>query len=321
MTINDDADPHEKLARQLDWNLLRTYIAIVQYKSISNAAEHLHLTQPAVSQGLKRLESRLGCRLIERSARRFQVTDAGHSLYNKALNVHTQISRLGDIATTERDEVNGHLRLLMASGIKSPVLDKILQDFHQTYPRVSLRIDVLPSIEIQGLMQQGLASAGFCLIREQPKNIEIELLISEYFGLYCGPKHRLFGLSSLSKESLKHENFISFPSDQIGGVLSPLTIYREQNFYDGRLIGVSYNLGELVRLTELGIGIGILPTHEAASLVKSNRLWRLLKEDEIGPIDVHMIWNTATEKKKAEQVFLEFAQMRLRKMVPQQWLK
>lgn len=316
MTINNNTTSHEKFARQLDWNLLHTFIAIVQYQGISRAAEHLHLTQPAVSQGLKRLESRFGCKLIERSARRFEVTEAGHNLYSKALEVHTQISRLGDISLTDNQDINGHLRLLLASRINSPVLDTLLQEFHQRYPSISFRIDVLPSIEIQALMQQGLASAGFCLIREQPKSIESERFLSQHFGLYCGPKHRLFGRSNLSTNSLKRENFITFPSDQIGGVLSPLTIYREQHLYEGRVIAASYNLDEIIRLTELGMGIGILPTHEAKHLLKANRLWRLPPHDDIGPIDMHMIWNTAADTSKAEQVFIDFAQTRFKKQIP-----
>ncbi len=44
------------LMDRLDWNLLRTYLTIMQERSISRAAARLHLTQPAVSQALKRLE-------------------------------------------------------------------------------------------------------------------------------------------------------------------------------------------------------------------------------------------------------------------------
>ncbi|MBW9336976.1 LysR family transcriptional regulator, partial [Herbaspirillum sp. RU 5E] len=49
---------------RLDWNLLRTYLVIVQERGISAAASKLHLTQSAVSQALRRLEQHLGKRLI-----------------------------------------------------------------------------------------------------------------------------------------------------------------------------------------------------------------------------------------------------------------
>ena len=55
----------------LDWNLLRTFIVIVQEESVSRAAARLYLSQPAVSLSLKRLEERLGQRLIERDSHVF----------------------------------------------------------------------------------------------------------------------------------------------------------------------------------------------------------------------------------------------------------
>lgn len=300
-------DPHERLSRHLDWNLLRTYIAIVQFGGISRAAEQLHQTQPAVSQALKRLESQLECRLIDRNTRQFDVTESGRRLYTKALEIHTQISRLGDVVADDEDTIVGHLRLLFASRLESKLLDRIVARFHRRHPTITLQIDILPSIEIQALIQQGVASAGFCLLRGKPQDIEADVLMHQYFGLYCGPAHPLFGRSDLDAEHLRHEDFVTFPSDQMGNVLSPLAVYREQHMYDGRVVATSYNLDELIRLTRLGVGIGILPMHVVKDQVEQKQLWRLPPTGGIGPIDVFLIWNVAAEMSSAEQVFLEFA--------------
>ena len=56
----------EPLEQRIDWNLLRTFAAIVEEGSITRAARRLEFTQPAVSNALKRLEDQLGRRLIER---------------------------------------------------------------------------------------------------------------------------------------------------------------------------------------------------------------------------------------------------------------
>lgn len=62
-----DSSELEKLIRELDWNLLRTFMYIVQEGSITRAAQRLMLRQPSVSQALQRLEARLGTQLIDRS--------------------------------------------------------------------------------------------------------------------------------------------------------------------------------------------------------------------------------------------------------------
>ena len=65
------------LSDRVDWNLLRTFQMIAQEMSISRAAVRLHLSQPAVTQALKRLEEQIGVALIERNGPRFQLTRAG----------------------------------------------------------------------------------------------------------------------------------------------------------------------------------------------------------------------------------------------------
>ena len=58
----------ERLARNLDWNLLRTFVVIVEEQSLSRAAERLGLKQPTLSNALKRLEDHIGKRLIDRAS-------------------------------------------------------------------------------------------------------------------------------------------------------------------------------------------------------------------------------------------------------------
>ncbi|MFZ9199357.1 MAG: LysR family transcriptional regulator [Paracoccaceae bacterium] len=67
----------EPLACGLDWNLLRVFLALAEAGSVTGAAERLSLKQPSVSAALKRLEERVGARLIDRARRRFQLTAAG----------------------------------------------------------------------------------------------------------------------------------------------------------------------------------------------------------------------------------------------------
>lgn len=303
---------HERLARQLDWNLLRTFIAIVQYGGISRAAEHVHLTQPAVSHALKRLETQLRCKLIDRSARRFEITQAGRLIYTRAVEIHNQIAGLQDIYGTAKEDIFGHIRLLFASRLKSSDLDNLIADFHTEYPMVTLRIDVMPSFEIQALIQQGMASFGFCLLRDDLPNLSSRRFMRQQFGLYCGHSHGLFGKREITPDDLKYEDFVTFPSDQVGGVLSPLMIYREQHNYQGRIVATSWNLDEIIRLVEVGIGIGLVPMHVASELVDANRLRQLPPVEGIGPIDVHLIWNRSTHLREAEAAFLSLALQHLR---------
>src|ERR1700681_3409966 len=88
----------------MDINQLEVFLAVAQEKSFSRAAEALHRTQPAVSQGIRRLEAELGESLFDRSSKDGTLTAAGRVLFDYAqqmLNLrqgaHTAIRELRDL--------------------------------------------------------------------------------------------------------------------------------------------------------------------------------------------------------------------------------
>src|SRR5215469_15171626 len=72
-TANDEADPW----RKLDWNDVRTFLAVAESGSLNAAARVLGMTQPTISRRMEDLEYRLSARLFDRSSRGVTLTDAG----------------------------------------------------------------------------------------------------------------------------------------------------------------------------------------------------------------------------------------------------
>lgn len=79
---------------EIDWNLLRTFMVIVQEHGLTAAGEKLSLKQPTVSNALKRLETHMGCRLVERNASHFAVTPAGQRLFSECVALFEIVSGL-----------------------------------------------------------------------------------------------------------------------------------------------------------------------------------------------------------------------------------
>ncbi|MGS0466080.1 LysR family transcriptional regulator [Cobetia marina] len=119
----------------LDWNLLRTFIVIVQEESVSRAAARLYLSQPAVSLSLKRLEERLGQRLIERDSHSFRVTGAGQVVYREAVEIYANVARLASEVGNSHTEISGHVSLLFITGIECRFLDSVFARFHRCFPK------------------------------------------------------------------------------------------------------------------------------------------------------------------------------------------
>ena len=183
-----ERDVQRLLNDRLDWNLLRTFRVIGQELSISRAAARLHLTQPAVSQALKRLEEQLGRQLIARRGPRFVLTDMGEQLFLLAGEVYGQMSQIGGLLEQPADELVGKVRLLMISRIVSERFDDFLADFHRQHPRVDVEIDVMRSSDIVAALQEKTATAGLSLNRRAQPRLEQRLFLRQRYAFFCG-KH------------------------------------------------------------------------------------------------------------------------------------
>ncbi|NBA95886.1 LysR family transcriptional regulator [Pseudomonas sp. R5(2019)] len=298
-------DSRRFLNDRLDWNLLRTYLVIGQEGSISRAAARLHITQSAVSQALKRLEEQLECTLIQRRGPRFDLTEAGDEVYRIASDIYGNVSRLSAAIETRQDDVIGKIRLLTISCVQSTRYDDFLAEFHHRHPRVEFEIEVMRSSDIISSLLQKTATLGVGLCRIPQPKLEQRCLLHERYAFFCGQRHRFFGRKDLTLESLQGENFVSFTSDQIGGNLSPLAMFRDQQGFTGKIVASSSSFEEIRRLVYAGFGIGCLPDHAVEAEVQSGQLWRLPPEEGIVDVDIHLLWNRDQRMTHAETIFLE----------------
>lgn len=171
---------------RLDWNLLRTFLVIMQERSVSRAAARLHLTQPAVSQALKRLEDTLGRNLIQRRGPHFEPTHAGEEVYRIASDIYGHMSRLETELDDRSEDITGSIRLLTVSRIDSGVYDEFLSEFHRTYPRIDLHIEVMRSSDIISSLLQKTATAGLSLCRTPIDKLEQRCFLRQRYAIFVG---------------------------------------------------------------------------------------------------------------------------------------
>ncbi|WP_208975056.1 LysR family transcriptional regulator [Pseudovibrio exalbescens] len=297
-------DSAERLARNLDWNLLRTFMVIARSGSITQAATTLRLKQPTVSSALKRLEDHLDRKLVVRTPGHFHLTEAGKMLYEETVEIYGSILRLDTIMREITDAVRGHVRIAMASHVTCPLLDQALSDFHEEHPNATLSIDIASSRESLAAVNASQASFAVCLVRDRNPRLEYRRLFREFFGLFCGPKHPLFGRSDLTKSDLAGQSSVSFITDQMSEALRPVSLLRAELALDDRVVATSANLEEVRRLIVAGLGVGPLPLHVVGRDLRDGILWQLPPYDSLPAIDVHVVWNPKAKMNRAEQALL-----------------
>ena len=136
-TSNDD----EELWKRLDWNDVRTFLAVAECGSLNAAAKLLNMTQPTISRRMEDFEYRLRARLFDRSSRGIVLTEAGAIVRDRAHSM----ARLGgaimrDVAGHDASHA-GRVRLSSPDGIAGFLLASRLPGFQVANPHVHLTID------------------------------------------------------------------------------------------------------------------------------------------------------------------------------------
>lgn len=103
---------------------LRTYIRVVELQSFTKAAEELHISQPAVSLQLKKLEELYETELIYRQAKKFILTATGEILYHRAKQLEGLYKQVEDEISLYHHHLKGRLRIGASFTIESIICQK-----------------------------------------------------------------------------------------------------------------------------------------------------------------------------------------------------
>lgn len=145
-------------ARRLDIDALRALRAIRQHGGITRAAEALGLTQSAVSHKIKRLETSLGCDLLNRRPGAPMFTAAGTELLDYAgriLGLHDEA-----LVSLTRTDLTGRILLGLTEDTTCSDLARILGRFRRLHPHVAVRTKVRMSLVLRAMLERGELDAA-----------------------------------------------------------------------------------------------------------------------------------------------------------------
>lgn len=288
----------------LDWNLLRTFMIVVDQKGLTRAADFLGVTQPTISSALKRLEATVGVSLIDRRPGNFAVTDSGQVLYSECNALFGAVSQIPGLINKAQRHVSGHINIVMTSHVVSEHLDRVLYRFNAEHPDVTYSLSVAESSEVLNRVRQNRATFGICLMRDPDPALDATPLYRERFALYCGPRHRLFGKTQIKLNELQGEDSVSFQTEVESGPLFQLGQLRERALLNPAIKGISANLPEVRRMIVAGIGVGALPVHVATRDVDAGLLWPLPPYSGLPAVDIFFVTNPRRSLNPAEAVLV-----------------
>ena len=124
----------------VDLELYRVFYAVAKHKHMTKASEELHISQPAISQSIKKLEGQLGGTLFLRSNKGMGLTEEGKMFYEYVKGALELINNAENEFTSFKDLSKGEIKIGCSTTLTKLVLMNALKDFHLDYPNININI-------------------------------------------------------------------------------------------------------------------------------------------------------------------------------------
>jgi DNA-binding transcriptional LysR family regulator len=235
---------------------LQVFATVVGERSFSRAAEKLLRTQPAVSLALQRLESELGEKLIDRSAKGLVMTDAGRTVLDFARRFENLRQEMDSALTELRDKGAGRL-MIGANESSTLYLLPHIERYRRLYPKVKVQVRRSQSSKIPSELLDGNLELGVVSYDPADERIVSKVIFNDALTFVVSPKHRFAKRKTVSISELGMETFIAH------NVVSP---YREVVVREFRRHKVPLNmdvemptLESIRKLVQSNEGVAFLP--------------------------------------------------------------
>lgn len=146
----------------MDIRVLNYFVTIVQTKSISNAANTLHVTQPTLSRQIKDLEEELDTVLFHRGSREIQLTDDGQYLYNRAIEILALVEKTEN-NIRKSEEISGEIYIGAAETHSLDIVATVIKKMTDQYPEIRIHIRSGNADDILEQLNKGVYDLGITI--------------------------------------------------------------------------------------------------------------------------------------------------------------
>ncbi|MCR4650165.1 MAG: LysR family transcriptional regulator [Lachnospiraceae bacterium] len=280
----------------MNLNQLHYFISLAETLNFTRAAADCFISQTAMTQQIKALETTVGVPLFIRDRHHVELTAAGKVYLKEARAIVARSDDAIRLARLVSEGVEGEVTIGYAKGFGQKDFVRSLRDFHEAYPSIKINlISDNTSILFEELKR------GECdvIMTLSPKIRDHQNMKSVYLASYpvmavLPEAHPLAGRDSLTYRDLENESFIMMepsgrPLDQME---ESLLIYERGGYYPN-IVAMEGNPETLMLMISTGLGISIMPEY-AVRLYQSDETLRivpLIKEDGTTEnLDFEMDW-------------------------------
>ena len=250
---------------------LRYIVALDNSRSFRAAAAASHVSQPALSAQVHKLENLLGVVLFDRSQQPIVPTAQGRRVLEQARIAVREADRIADAAQCDDDALSGTYRLGVIPTVASTLLPLLLPRWVRAYPGVTLKVREVQTRSMIEQLRHDELDGGIASTPLGIPTIGEELLYREPFQVYLSPRHPLRGLKLISQNRLADEAVWIMPEGHCFRHQVLHLCRGDQRAGPGNVELESGSFETLVRLVDQGLGVTVLPDLVIAELSASRR--------------------------------------------------
>lgn len=288
-----------------DLNDLYYFAAVVEHSGFAAAERALGIPKSRLSRRISQLETDLGVRLLQRSTRRFAVTEVGQSVYRHAQSMLAEAQAAREVVDRLSAEPRGPIRISVPVGIAQQQMPQLLPEFLARYPQVRVlmhvsnrRVDIInEGIDVALRVRTRLDDDGSLVMRSFGQIQEL-LIASPAYLKRMGRPQKPEDLAdhvtlSISEDEARQRWELHGPEGQVRRVdLKP------------RVMGFDFPM--LRSLAELGVGITLLPETLCADQVRAGTLEVVLPQWRLPQGIFHAVFASRRGLLPAVRVFIDF---------------
>lgn len=287
-----------------DFNLYYTFYVVAKYKNITRAAEHLYISQPAVTQSIKTLENNLGATLFIRTKKGVTLTEEAEILYKYIEEGFTYIENGENKFKELKNLMDGTLRIGASTTVTENIILPIIEKYKGKYPNISISINNNLTEELIKLLRNGTVDV---LVLNLPpienKDIEIVPFMEINDAFVVGKKLKDLTLKKTSIKNLSNYDFIFQKSPSNTRTYLNNFLKNKNLKINPKYEVVSFSL--VKNMTRAGLGIGYLTEDFIKSELKNEELFLLNTNEKISPRQIGIAYLKNSTLSFASRAFID----------------
>jgi len=248
---------------------IKVFEAVVRHLSFTQAAQELHLTQPAVSMQIKQFEGAVGMPMFEQLGKKIFLTQAGKEMHHYCRNIAAELNEAEEVLEHLKGGKRGHLDISVAT-TANYFATRLLAAFVRQYPDVTFSLDVTNRASLLSQLEQNEKDMVIMGRPPAEMNLETHVFMENPLVVIASPNHPLTNRINIELTDLANEPFV------VRENASGTRIAIQRFFYERGIefkTGMEMTSNEAIKQSvEAELGLGIVSVHTLELELETRRL-------------------------------------------------